>query len=60
MDFSKISNIEFYYNTDDYPDFSDAFILNCDYDGRCANECELDKINKNKDFIHEKLIDQLY
>ena len=45
---NKIDNLEFDgVDTSDYPDFCDAFICNCDYDGREATDEELDYINEN-------------
>jgi len=60
IDFSKISNIEFD-DVDplDAPDYCDAYILSCDIDGEQATEDELNEINKDSDFIHEKLFNYL-
>lgn len=54
IDFKKVNNywIEGI-NTKDYPDFCDAYIESCDYQGREATEEELDAINEQCDFIHE-------
>jgi hypothetical protein len=61
MDTSKIDNIKFEdINYDDYPDFCDAFILSADLDGVPMTEIELDELNEDRDFVHEKLMDYLY
>lgn len=60
IDYSKISNIEFDdVFHDDAPDYCDAYILNCDIDGVEATSEQLDEINKNSYFVHEKLFDYL-
>lgn len=60
IDFSKITNIEFDdVFQDDAPDYCDAYIVSCDIDGIEATSQQLDEINKDSDFIHEKLFDYL-
>ena len=62
MDMSLVDNIEIDWNgKPDYPEFCNAFICNCDYDGREATEEEIDFINDNHldsfyDEIYESLI----
>lgn len=60
INFSKITNIEFddVFHTD-APDYCDAYILSCDIDGVEATEEQLNEINKDSDFVHEKLFDYL-
>jgi len=61
MDLSKIDNIKFDdvdYN--DYPDFCDAFISSADYNGEPMDEDQLELLNEDREFIHEKLFDQLF
>lgn len=59
---SQIDNIEFDgVDSKDYPDFSDAFIANCDIDGKEATEDQLEWINENLiecywDDIYQSLI----
>ncbi len=61
VDFTKIHNIEFDgVDTNDAPDFSNAFIMSCDIDGRPATEEELDIINDNSEFVYDALMDHLY
>ena len=61
VDFTKIDNIEFDgVDTNDAPDFSHAFIMSCDIDGRPATEEELDIINDNSEFVYNALMDHLY
>lgn len=60
MDTTKIDNIQFEdIDHSDYPDFCDAFIAEADYDGRPMTEYELDELNENREFVHEKLMDKL-
>lgn len=59
--FDLIDNIVFDgidYN--DYPKFCDAYIESCDYDGKKADEYQLDIINDNRDFVHAELMEQLF
>ena len=61
MDLSMVHNIEFDdIDYGDAPDFCDAFICYAEYDDREMTEDELEKLNENRDFVHEKLIDYLY
>ena len=61
MDKTKIDNIEFEgINWKDHPDFSDAFISSADINGRKMTDSELDEINEDSEFVHEKLHDYLY
>lgn len=61
IDFNKVDNINFDgIDHKDYPDYCDAFIVSADYEGREATESELDEINENSDFVHEKLWEHLY
>lgn len=61
MDYSKIDNIVFE-DVDrlDYPDFCDPFISSADLDGISMTEDELNEINEDSEFVHEKLFDYLY
>jgi hypothetical protein len=61
MDLSKIDNIEFGEVTEnDSPDFADTYISNANYNGEEMTESQLDEINENTEFVHEKLIEHLY
>lgn len=56
VDFNKIDNVvvecvDMY----DWPDFCDAYIESCDIDGVPATEEQLDEINENNMFVHEKV-----
>jgi hypothetical protein len=61
IDFKKVSNLVFEdIDYDDYPDFCDAFISSADLDGIPMTEAELEELNENRDFVHEKLIDYIF
>ena len=61
IDFTKIDNIVFGgVDMEDYPDFCDAYIESCDIKGVKATQKQLDKVNKNYDFLYSKLIDFLF
>tara|TARA_R110000796_G_scaffold52905_2_gene124535 strand:+ start:814 stop:999 length:186 start_codon:yes stop_codon:yes gene_type:complete len=54
MDYKKIKNIEVEgIDTNDYPDFCDAFILKADYDGKPMTEVQLDELNQDSSFVYE-------
>jgi hypothetical protein len=55
LDFSKITNIQVAdVDSRDYPDFCDAYIEACDYNGEPANDEMLEVINEDGDFVHEQ------
>jgi|JI9StandDraft_1071089.scaffolds.fasta_scaffold1529448_2 hypothetical protein len=57
----KIDNIKFEdIDYKDHPDYSDAYISSCDIDGVPATEEQLEELNDDREFIHEKLWDYLY
>ena len=61
MDFKKITNIVFdgiYEN--DYPDFCDACIVYAEIDGIELTEEQLDIVNSDGCFVHEKLMEYLF
>ena len=61
IDFNKIDNIVVGdIDWKDYPDFCDAYIEECDIDGVPATEEQLDAINDNLEFVHEKTLEAIY
>ena len=61
MDYTKINNIQLSgVEVKDYPDFCDAYIESADYDGRPMTEEELDELNDDRDFVHQKVWDWLH
>jgi hypothetical protein len=61
MDYSKIDNIEIDgIDTQDYPDFCDAYIVSADYNGVPMTEEERNTLNEDRDFVHEKVFDKLF
>lgn len=61
IDFSKISNVSVAdIDMKDYPDFCDAYIEECEIDGRLATDEELDVINDNSDFVYEAVMDYVF
>ena len=60
MDYSKIDNVEVSdVDINDYPDFSDAFIINADYNGKAMTEEQLDQINDDLGFVHECVLNSV-
>lgn len=61
MEFDKINNVVMGgVDTNDYPDFVDAYIESADYKGREATDEELDIMNDNYDFVYDCLTDYLF
>lgn len=61
LNYSKISNVQVDgINTQDYPDFCDAFICAADYKGEPMNEEELEWINTDPDFVYDSTLKQLF
>lgn len=61
MDYKLIDNIEIDgIDTNDYPDFCDAFIASADYDGEQMTEKQLDEINQDIDFVYECVLTNLF
>lgn len=58
IDLTRVTNIEFDgIDPKDRPDYSDAFIQSAEIDGRPLTDEELDELNEDRDFVHEKLLD---
>jgi len=61
IDVSKLESVEVDgIDTNDYPDFCDAFISYAEMDGIELTEDQLDEVNENSEFIHEKVYEQLF
>ena len=61
MDYKLIDNIEIDgIDTKDYPDFSNAFIISADYDGKPMTDEQLDEINDDGDFQYECIMNDLH
>jgi len=58
MDYKKISNVTVGgIDYSDYPDFCDAYIESADYNGVAMDEEQLDKLNEDKYFVHDCLLE---
>jgi len=61
MDTTKIDNLTFAdIDWKDYPKFTDANIDSADYDGNPMTDKQLDEINEDYDFVHEKLTNHIF
>ena len=60
IDLTTVDNVEIDYDTKDYPDFADAYITSADINGIEATDAELDALNKDSEFVHECLMEQLF
>ena len=60
LDYDKISNVQVEgIDTNDYPDFCDAFIASADYGDREMTEDELEVLNQDGCFINEAVFEKL-
>lgn len=61
LDYKKIDNVQVDgIDTNDYPDFCDAYILDADYDGVPMTEEQLNEINEDRDFVYECVQNYLF
>ena len=61
LDYSKIEDLEFGgIRHWDAPKYCDAFIERATYKGRDMTDAELDRLNEDSDYVHEKVQDYLY
>tara|TARA_R110002167_G_scaffold144736_1_gene335267 strand:+ start:65 stop:250 length:186 start_codon:yes stop_codon:yes gene_type:complete len=61
MNYDLITNIEVDgIDTNDYPDFSDAYIVFADYDGESMTDAQIDILNEDSSFIHDCVYRQLF
>ena len=61
LDYRKINNVQIGgLDTEDYPDFCDAYIESADYGDREMTEEELDILNEDGCFISEEAHKSLY
>ena len=61
IDLSQVEDVEIDgINPRDYPDFCDAFILEATYKGREMTDEELEALNEDSDFVHDKVMESLY
>ena len=61
MELDKITNIELGgIDTNDYPDFCDAFIESAEIDGVKLTDSELDELNCNRDFVYQCVLNELF
>jgi len=47
-------------NSDDYPDFCDAYICAATVNGEDATEEQLDALNDDSDFVYERVIENIF
>ena len=61
IDYKLIDDVEIDgIDTRDYPDFCDAFICRCKYNGREATDEELDEINEDRSYVLEQVYEWLF
>jgi len=61
MNYDLIDNIEVDgIDTNDYPDFTDAFISSADYNGVEMTDEQLEALNEDYGFVHDCVYNQLF
>ena len=61
MELDKITNIELGgIDTNDYPDFCDAFIESAEIDGVELTDAELEELNCNSEFVYQCVLNELF
>ena len=61
MNYDLIDNIEIDgIDTNDYPDFTDAFIASADYNGVEMTDEQLEALNEDYSFVHDCVYAQLF
>ena len=61
MNYDLIDNIEIDgIDTNDYPDFCDAFIASADYNGVEMTEEQLEALNEDYSFVHDCVYTHLF
>ena len=61
IDTSKVDNVEVDgIDTNDYPDFVDAYIAAADYNGVPMTEEQLTELNEDYDFLYEAVTNSLF
>ena len=61
MNYDLIDNIEIDgIDTNDYPDFTDAFIASADYNGVNMTDAQIDALNEDYSFVHDCVYAQLF
>ena len=61
LNYSLIDNVDIDgIDFSDYPDFSDAYIVSADYDGREMTDAEIELLNSDGEFVLEKVFEKIY
>jgi hypothetical protein len=61
MELDKISNIELGgIDTNDYPDFCDAYIVSAEYNGVELTDAEIEELNCNSEFVYDCVLKELF
>jgi hypothetical protein len=61
LDYTKIEDVEVDgIDTNDYPDFCDAYIASATYEGREMTDEELDTLNEDDSYVYDRITDNIY
>ena len=61
LDYTKIEDVEVDgIDTNDYPDFCDAYIAAATYKGRAMTDEELGTLNGDSSYVYGRITDKIY
>jgi hypothetical protein len=61
MELDKITNIELGgIDTNDYPDFCDAYIVSAEYNGVELTDAEIEELNCDSSFVYDCVLKELF
>jgi hypothetical protein len=61
MELDRITNVELGgIDTNDYPDFCDAYIVSAEIDGVELTDAELEELNCNSEFVYDCVLNELF
>ena len=61
IELGEVDNVELDgIDTNDYPDFCDAFIASADYNGVNMTDDQLEKLNEYRDYVYELVLNELF
>lgn len=56
----KLDDYTIIYDPSDYPDYSDAYFIYAEIDGRVLSDDEVEQLNNDRELVYEKVLEQIY
>lgn len=60
FDYSKIADVELCDLSHDPDYWCDTYVMYATYEGREMSDAELEALSEDQDFMHEKIMEELY